>query len=183
MSTETPSLNLSWLTPHLAVGGRYPMDAAAYLARALDIRHVVDLRVECCDDEAVLRDAGITFLHLPTQDMRGVSQAMLDDGVGWVSERLDREEKVYVHCEHGIGRSALLCLCVLVHRGHQPIDALSVAKDARIQVSPSPEQLDAFTQWCTRMAQRSGREVRIPTFNELAMIAYRHLRQDAANGA
>ena len=49
---------------------------------------------------------------------------MLDDGVAFVNRHLDRGERVLVHCEHGIGRSATLALCVLVSRGMEPLDAL-----------------------------------------------------------
>lgn len=174
--TTSAQLNLSWLTRALAVGGRYPMEAAAYLARELGIRRVVDVRVEEKDDEEVLRAHGITLLHLPTQDRCAVSLRMLDDGVAWVNAQLDEGHKVYVHCEHGIGRSALVALCVLVSRGLAPLDALELAKQARPVVSPSPEQLQAFVEWLG--AWRAARRLRWcePTLEELMAIAYRHLR-------
>jgi predicted protein tyrosine phosphatase len=105
-------LSLDDMTPRFAVGGRYPMGAAAHLAGHLGIRAVVDVRVEDCDDEWVLRRHGITLLHLPTQDMCAIHFPMIRRGVAWVRERLARQEKVLIHCEHGIGRSALLALCV-----------------------------------------------------------------------
>ncbi len=137
-------LNLDWVTPLLAVGGRFPTEAAEHLASRLGIRHVVDLRVEECDDEHLLREHGITLLHLPTKDMRAVSRAMLRDGVHWVTRHLEGGHKVYIHCEHGVGRSATLALCVLVAQGDIPLEALARAKRARWQVSPSPEQLEGL---------------------------------------
>ena len=168
--------DLDWITPLLAVGGRYPIQAAERLARELGVRHVVDLRIEACDDERVLREHGIELLHLPTADACAVSQEMLDTGVEWVGRHLDRGRRVYVHCEHGIGRSALLVLCVLVSRGERPLDALSLAKGARRKVSPSPEQLEAFRDWVARRGDRHD----VPSFDALAAIAYGHLREDAA---
>jgi hypothetical protein len=169
-------LNLDWITPSLAVGGRYPMAAAAHLAQVLNVRHVVDVRVECCDDEEVLRLHGITLLHLPTVDTCAIALPMIRDGVEWVSARLDGGQRVLIHCEHGIGRSALLALCVLVRRGMAPLEALELAKANRGRVSPSPEQLQAFMAFCD--AWRTGRRVtwQTPTFDALAHIAYRHLR-------
>ncbi|GEL74355.1 hypothetical protein MVI01_61390 [Myxococcus virescens] len=179
MLGRTPewALNLDAVTPSLAVGGRYPMEAAAYLAGPLGIRSVVDVRVEDCDDERVLRQHGITLLHLPTQDMQAIRLPMIHDGVAWVRARLARREKVLIHCEHGIGRSALLALCVLVEGGLPPLEALSLAKDRRNLVSPSPEQLTAFIAYT--QALRASREVpwEVPGFDALAAIAYRHLRQ------
>jgi rhodanese/phosphatase family protein len=174
------ALNLDWVTPRLAVGGSFPTAAAEHLARVLGVRHVVDLRVEACDDERVLREHGIELLHLPTQDMCGVSLPMLDDGVAWVTDKLARGAKVYVHCEHGIGRSALLALCVLVAEGRPPLDALALAKRARRRVSPSPEQLEAFRAWLAARADRTGERIAVPSFDALAWIAYAHLREPAA---
>jgi predicted protein tyrosine phosphatase len=169
-----PAFDLDFVTPELAIGGRLPIDCAA--VRALGVCAVVDLRVEERDDERAFRARGIAFLHLPTQDARAVSQEMLDDGVAWVASRIDRGGKVLVHCEHGIGRSALLALCVLVARGDSPLVALERAKRARPQVSPSPEQLEAFAAWTRRFALRSGGDPEVPTVEALGRIAWRHLQ-------
>jgi hypothetical protein len=178
---EVMDLNMSWITPFLAVGGRFSMAAAEHLAERLGIRCIVDLREECCDDETVLRRHGIELLHLPTQDTCAVSMTMLTRGVEWVSEKLSTNQKVYVHCEHGIGRSALLTGCVLVSQGDSPTEALERMKTARIQVSPSPEQLNAFIAWSQSWRKRQGLSWALPTFEELANIAYRHLRGDVSS--
>jgi protein-tyrosine phosphatase len=175
MLPET-SLDLSWVTPQLAVGGSYPASAAEQLARVLGIGCVVDLRVERCDDERALQAHGIELLHLPTRDACAMSLPMLDRGVAWVDEKLDRGLKVYIHCEHGVGRSALLTLCVLVARGDSPLRALARAKAARSQVSPSPEQLEAYRDWLAAR-RREGGALEVPSFDELAWIAYSHWRE------
>src|SRR5512142_815655 len=63
------ALDFDWVTPTLAVGARFAPSDAARLAREHEIRHVVDLRVEECDDERVLERHGIELLHLPTEDV------------------------------------------------------------------------------------------------------------------
>jgi protein-tyrosine phosphatase len=167
----TPELNLSWIDGSLAVGGRFPMEAAAHLAQRLGISRVVDLRDECCDDEEVLRRHGIVLLKLPTRDMYAVSQPMLDDGARWVCEQLDRGHRVYIHCEHGIGRSVLLALCVLALRGTGPLDALEQVKTARWQASPSQHQLEGFREFLRRRTSH-----RVPPLDALCAISWRHLR-------
>ena len=162
-------LNLSWITPDLAVGGSFPAARAAELAQALGITAVVDLRAEACDEEALLQRHGLTLLHLPTEDHCAVSDDMLAEGVQFATERLGRGEKVLLHCEHGIGRSALLALCVLVAQGLDPMEALRRAKDAREIVSPSPAQYEAWARWLR------ARDLQPPRFNEFAAVAYRHL--------
>ncbi|MFE8595684.1 dual specificity protein phosphatase [Archangium violaceum] len=176
------SLNLDWVTPELAVGGRFPIEAAEHLARRLAIRHIVDVRQERCDDERVLRQHGISLLHLPTDDMCAISRHMLDAGVRWVHGLLSRGHKVYIHCEHGIGRSALLALCVLVELGHSPLDALSLAKRQRQRVSPSPEQLETFMAWSEERRVARSLPWTVPTLDDLADIAYSYVRTTPSLG-
>ena len=164
--------NLTFVTDHLAIGGSFPVERAEHLARALAIRAVVDLRDEACDDPAALERHGLAFLHLPTLDHHAVSQAMLDEGAAFVGSHLDRGERVLVHCEHGIGRSATLALCVLAARGHDPLGAIALAKDRRALVSPSPAQYEAWAAWLARHGLPPA-----PPFEAFAAIAYRHLRE------
>jgi hypothetical protein len=107
----------------------------------------VDLRVEARDDEATLQVHGLEFLHLPTADCCAIAPRMIDDGVEWVRARLDGGTRVLIHCECGVGRSALLALCTLVAGGTEPLDAMNRLKAARPVVSPAPEQLEAFRTW------------------------------------
>ncbi len=154
------------------------MAAAARLAAEHGISRVVDVRVEACDDEAVLRVHGIRLLHLPTQDTRAISQRRLRDGVAFVSEGLDRGERVLVHCQYGIGRSALLALCTLVARGTAPLAALEAVKRARPVISPSPEQLEALGVFAARVKDERGAPWEVPSVPALGAIAWRHLRAD-----
>jgi protein-tyrosine phosphatase len=158
-----------WLTDHVAVGGCFPMDRAAELATEHGISAVVDLRAEDCDDEDRLREHGIGFLHLPTPDLQPASAEMLERGVEFVAEHVGRGERVLIHCQHGIGRSALLALCVLVDEGWAPLDALNHAKDTRAVVSPSLSQYQGWAEWLR------SRGVTAPDYHTFGCIAYRHL--------
>jgi predicted protein tyrosine phosphatase len=176
-------LSIDWLTDKLALGGCFPAGAAAELARTHRCHYVVDVREEACDDAVSLRRHGISLLHLPTEDRCAISPAMLARGVAWVRQALGAGGRVLIHCHHGIGRSALLALCVLVADGRDPLDAMTLIKDARPVVSPSPEQLEAFIAFVERTRRASGVPASVPTFDALAWIAYRHLRGDVAGGA
>jgi protein-tyrosine phosphatase len=116
-----------------------------------------------------LRRHDIAFLHLPTDDHCAITDDMLRDGVEFATHHLAAGHRTLVHCEHGIGRSALLALCILVEHGHAPIDALALAKDRRARVSPSPAQYEAWAIWLRR------RGLDVPEFQTFAAIAYRHL--------
>ena len=174
--TMRAALNFDWIDDRLAVGGSFPMEAAELLARREGIRAVVDLRLESCDDEAILRDNGLELLHLPTEDCCAIAPRMIDDGVAWVRGRLDAGTRVLIHCEHGIGRSALLALCTLVAGGAEPLDAMNRLKTARPVASPAAEQLEAFRSWVGRWRQRTGAQCEVPSFDALAWVAYAHLR-------
>lgn len=182
MRDDGRKLDLDWVTGQLAVGGRFAMAHAGELA-ALGVRAVVDCRGEDCDDEEVLGSHGMMLLHLPTVDRCAVSLEMLERGVRWVHEHLSRGAKVVIHCEHGIGRSALLLCCVLVSATCSPLEALTRAKDTRACVSPSPEQLQGYLAYCRAWRARNEAAWEVPSFDSLAAVAYRHLRDTTPAGA
>lgn len=167
--------NLDWITEDLAVGGSFPSGAATRLARDHGVGAVIDVRVETSDDPEELAACGLQFLHLPTEDMLGVSQAMLDQGVDFARRVAAEGRRLLVHCEHGIGRSATVALCVLADRGLSPVEALTLAKDARDLVSPSQAQYEAWTAWLGRRRP----DAPIPSYHEFGCIAYRHLAAPA----
>jgi hypothetical protein len=168
--------NLSWITEQLAVGGSFPSAQAGCLARDHGVGAVVDLREEDRDDEGLLQTHGIAWLHLPTPDMCGVEPARLDQGVAFVCGQLERGRRVLVHCEHGIGRSATLALCVMVSCGEAPLDALERMKQRRAVVSPSPAQFACWSAWLARHAARHRPDWEAPDLQAFQAIAYRDLR-------
>jgi len=171
-------IDLHFVTPDLAVGASFPMHAAARLAREHGIERVVDVRVEDRDDERLLSVHGIKLLHLPTEDCCAISPSHIRDGVAFALDGMAHGERVLIHCQYGIGRSALLALCVLVARGAAPLEAMERLKEARPKVSPGPEQLSAFVEYCrvVRADTRAGWQV--PPVERLGAIAWRHLLRD-----
>ena len=140
---------------------------------------MVDLRSESHDDAEVLRQQDIEFLHLPTDDHAAIPSWMLDAGVAFVSRHRAVDGRTLVHCEHGIGRSATLVLAALVAQGFTPLDALTLAKDRRERVSPSPAQYEGWRGWLSDRQAMSGETWVIPSFEVFASIAYRHLRSSS----
>lgn len=165
-----PALNLSWITEELAIGGSFPGERLEELVRDHRVGAIIDLRQEARDDEELLRRHGVRFLYLPTLDFHGSSPEMLDEGVAFAEAQIAAGRRVLAHCHFGIGRSATLALCVLVARGHAPLEALALAKARRDLVSPSQAQYAAWAAWL------AGRRHDAPAFAAFAEIAYRHLR-------
>jgi protein-tyrosine phosphatase len=168
-------LDLSWITDTLAIGGSFPASEISRLIADHRIAAVVDLRSEACDDQALLAHHGIAFLHVPTIDFAPISADGLARGLAFVAEHLAAERRVLVHCACGIGRSALLALCVLVELGHAPLDALELAKRRRACLSPSPQQYEAWASWLAERRSAHGAVWSVPSFDEFKAIAYRHL--------
>lgn len=166
---EEWTADLHWVTEQIAIGGCFPMESAALLRQIHGIRAIIDLRAEECDDVAVLEAAGIDLLHLPTTDMQAASNKHLEQGVAFVRERARCGDKVLIHCQHGIGRSALLALCVLVDSGWRPLDALVHLKNRREVVSPSRSQYEGWAIWLR------SRGLAAPDYHSFGCIAYRHL--------
>ena len=159
-----------WVMDDLDVGGCFPADHAQTLYLDHAIRAVVDLREEDCDDAEALERAGMRFLHLPTPDLTAVDIAKLDEGVTFSREHLSRGERVLIHCQHGIGRSAMLALCVMVDLGMEPFAALRQAKQRRLCLSPSPSQFEGWAAWVRRHGLQP------PAYDRFAEVAYAHLR-------
>ena len=166
-----PGLDFDWITDGLAVGGGFDAGFIPLLVAEHGIGAVIDLRAEARDDEALLLDHGIAFLHLPTLDLCAVDLSALHAGVAFAGASHDANRRLFIHCEHGIGRSATMALCVLVDRGDEPMSALALLKAKRAIVAPSPPQYHAWIAWL------EARAVKGPDFDAFAEVAYR--RPDA----
>lgn len=139
-------LNMSWVTPNLAVGGRIrPQDIRA-VAR-VGITGVVDTRSEHRDDIEALAKEHIDLLHLPTPDTQAMSIEQLMEGARWVSQRMKNGGRVLIHCEHGVGRSVLLTTAVLIYEGMHARDALQLVQEKRWQAAPNHRQIQRLREF------------------------------------
>lgn len=147
-------LNMSWITPHLAVGGRIrPVDIPR-LART-GITRVVDTRSEHQDDVEALGAEGIELLYLPTPDTYPLTVEQLREGAHWINEQIAHGEKVLVHCEHGVGRSVLLTASALVAGGMSAHDAVDLVQRRRWQAAPNHRQIVRLQEF-EREVHREG---------------------------
>jgi protein-tyrosine phosphatase len=140
------TLNISWVTDHLAVGGRVRSADIPALGR-VGVTHVVDTRAEYRDDAQALARANIELLYLPTPDTQPLSMEQLREGAAWVNECIARDGRVLIHCEHGVGRSVLLTCAALVGAGMQAGDALALVMEKRWQAAPNQRQIERLRQF------------------------------------
>lgn len=146
-------LNMSWITPHLVVGGRVLPADIPRLART-GITRVVDTRSEHKDDAEALAREGIELLHLPAPDTFPLTVPQLQEGARWINEQIAHGEKVLVHCEHGVGRSVLLTAAALVAGGMNAHNAIDLVQSKRWQAAPNHRQM--------RRLQEFERAVHLP---------------------
>ncbi|HEX6817053.1 MAG TPA: dual specificity protein phosphatase family protein [Ktedonobacterales bacterium] len=139
-------LNLSWITPSLAVGGRIHRDDIARLARS-GVTSVVDTRSEDRDEEGALAAHSIAWLYLPTPDTHPLSVEDLVRGATWINEQIGEERRVLVHCEHGVGRSVLLAAASLVAAGMGAHEAIDLIKRRRWQAAPNHRQMKRLQEF------------------------------------
>ncbi len=133
-------LNMSWITPDLAVGGRVLPEDIHRLA-ASGVTRVVDTRSEHQDDAAQMATAGIQLLYLPAPDTFPLTVEQLRKGAAWVSQQIKGGQRVLIHCEHGVGRSVLLAASTLVAMGMSPRQALGLIQAKRWQAAPNHRQM------------------------------------------
>lgn len=135
------TLNMSWVTDHLAVGGRIrPEDIKAL--SDVGVTCVVDTRSEYCDDKDALAREHIELLYLPTPDTYPLTVEQLMEGAKWANEQINHGGRVLIHCEHGVGRSVLLTCATLVYGGMNGHDALQLVQMKRWQAAPNQRQVE-----------------------------------------
>lgn len=139
-------MDLSWVDPTLAVGGRVRPADIPKLKR-VGVTRVVDVRSEHRDDEEALNQYGIELLYLPTPDTYPLSLDDLRSGAEWINEQRAHGERVLVHCEHGVGRSVLLVAAALVLEGCSAREAFEQIEDFRWQAAPNRRQVARLVEF------------------------------------
>jgi protein-tyrosine phosphatase len=94
------------------------------------------------DEDALSRTNGIEFVSFPIVD-RGVpsSAEAFSEQVTKLAAQLANGRNIAVHCRQGIGRAALVAICLLIVSGMEPAAAIERVSAARgCAVPETPEQ-------------------------------------------
>jgi protein tyrosine phosphatase (PTP) superfamily phosphohydrolase (DUF442 family) len=146
-------LNMSWITPQLAVGGRVLPEDIHRLAAA-GVTRVVDTRSEHQDDAGQLAKEGIALFYLPAPDTFPLTVEQLREGAEWVNRQMRQGQRVLIHCEHGVGRSVLLTAAALVAGGMSAHQAMELIQLKRWQAAPNHRQMRRLQEF--ERSMRSG---------------------------
>ena len=103
------------------------------------------------EEEALCRANGIEFVSFPIVDRSVPSSAeAFSEQVIRLADQLANGQNIAVHCRQGIGRAALVAICLLIVSGMEPAAAMERVGAARGCVVPeTPEQ----RRWITDFAR------------------------------
>ncbi len=116
-----------WLKSEMLQLKRGGIDA---LVSLLEPREAEWLGLEAEGSEA--EKAGIAFLNFPITDTTvPLHVGRFRAFVSGLADRLQRGERIGVHCRGSIGRATVTAACTLIHMGWKPTDALAAVEASR----------------------------------------------------
>jgi predicted protein tyrosine phosphatase len=148
ITTGAPIRRVSYIAPHLHVGGQYRRRGWARLT-ARGVVAVVNMRVEFDDN-----DAGIApshYLYLPTPDDEAPTLEQLHAGVDFIGERVARGEGVYIHCGSGVGRAPTVAAAYLISTGLTPDQAWARIRATRPFIRPTAVQVELIERFAAAL--------------------------------
>ena len=136
-----------WLADDIAAARRDGVDViVSALTEAENHELGLSEEAKCC------KEAAIEFLSFPIED-RSLpdSESSLDAFINSLNEWVKRGKSIAIHCRAGIGRSSMLCACLLVRQGRSSESAFQKIQIARGCVVPdTPEQRDCVESFASR---------------------------------
>ncbi|MBZ5648308.1 MAG: dual specificity protein phosphatase family protein [Acidobacteriia bacterium] len=125
-------MDLTWLTPRIAVGGGIWNDANMIEVVRAGVTHIIDMQIEF-DDTSLADPYGIDVLWNPTDDdFQSKPAKVFEVGVEFALAALDQPEtKLFVHCAAGVHRAPMMSLALLRVLGWSLDDARRLIEERR----------------------------------------------------
>ncbi len=126
-------MDLSWITPRIAVGGGIWNDANMLEVVRAGVTHIIDMQIEF-DDTPLADPYGLDVLWNPTDDdFKAKSAKVFEAGVEFALAALDQqpENKVFIHCAAGVHRAPMMTLALLRVLGWSLDDAKRLLEERR----------------------------------------------------
>ncbi len=123
-----------WLLPGRFLAGAHPgarsapalHDRLAGL-RAAGVTRFIDL-TGARDALPPYAPPWVQRLNFPIEDFGVPATATMRAALDAIASALDDDQRVYLHCRAGIGRTGTVAACWLVEQGLAPVDALALLK-------------------------------------------------------
>ena len=129
--------DISFIDSRLSFGGTCSIESLA----KRQIRSILDLRDEGYGEPEDLKKNSMNYLQIRIRD-RGIPS--LDDAkkaTNWIKLEIQRERKVFVHCNLGRGRGPLMIVLYLITQGNNAQYAVKLVKEKRSHTFLNKEQL------------------------------------------
>ena len=125
-------MDLTWVTPRIAVGGGIWTDANMAKVAAAGVTHIIDMQVEF-DDTPLAEPYGIEVFWNPIDDdFQPKPPEVFQAGVEFALAALeDPQHKVLIHCAAGVHRAPMMTLAVLRVLGWELHPAMELVEDKR----------------------------------------------------
>lgn len=116
-----------WLSDDVAAARRAGVDV---IVSALTNEETEELGL--ADEGKCCRESGVQFLSFPIED-RSLPRSPSDFRMflNSVDQEIKKNKSVAIHCRAGIGRSSMLCACLLVLHGFSTDQAFETIQKAR----------------------------------------------------
>jgi atypical dual specificity phosphatase len=114
--------------------GAIPFSSDVSSLKEMGVKCIVNLCAESTGPVALYKKYNIDYYALPTTDFTCPGIENIEKGVSIIQQYKDKDEKVYVHCKAGRGRSATIVFCWLVCYKHYDIE-----EAMRLLISKRPQ--------------------------------------------
>jgi hypothetical protein len=142
------------LLPGLLLGAG-PSKRDCRRLRKAGVTRVVDLRAEA-DSQSAAWGPDVTVVRVPVGDRDGLPPDQLERLSSSLNAWLREGHVVLIHCEGGMGRTAMAACALLIHRGYPLAEAYRIVRDCRPVVAPTDEQVQALIAYERSIGQSNG---------------------------
>jgi len=116
--------------------GAIPFNRDVSSLKEMGVKCIINLCAESEGPVRVYKEYNIDYFELPTADFTCPDIENIEKGVSIIEQYKNKNEKVYVHCKAGRGRSATIVFCWLVcSRKYSLDDAMELLISKRPQVN------------------------------------------------
>lgn len=143
--TGGPIRRYSVIDEHIWIGGQ-PRRVGFIKLQRYGITGIINMRSEY--NYSLHKDlTNIHLLLLPTDDNEAPTIQHLNEGVEFISNRVEEGGKVYIHCWEGLGRSATMAAAYFISQGNSIEEAWEYIKRRRSFVRPTQVQLERLEEF------------------------------------
>lgn len=144
-------MDLTWLTPRIAVGGGIWTDAKMIEVVRAGVTHIIDMQIEF-DDTRLAEPYGVEVLWNPVDDdFQPKPPEVFARGVEFALGALEKPEtRVFIHCAAGVHRAPMMALAVLRATGYSAENAAALITMRR----PVADLADVYVESVDRFMEQ-----------------------------